>query len=187
MGKHQPATDFSLPGVIGGDAGRVNVGSRIGESVVVLVFYPSNFGPQNGRSATVLRTVEGLVEGTDRYAVGIAPESVHSHEQFAPEAGIDLPLASDMDATVADTYDVVTTHESGQRLPELSLFVLDYRGVVVEEWRASGPADMPDFQRLRSRLRTMTPDRSARGCYRIGYARYREGRWHLSSGLAQAE
>lgn len=187
MGGQQIATEFSLPGVVGGELERVNVGSQIGTSVVVLVFYPSNFGPQSGQSAALLRAVDDLTSEADATGIGLAPESVYSHQRFADEAGIGLPLASDADGTVADDYDVAATGESGQPLADRSVFVVDYRGVIVTEWTASHAAEMPDFQQLRSQLRAITPDRSARGCYRVGYARYREARRHLSKGLEHCE
>lgn len=183
MGGQQAVTAFSRPGVVDGSIERVNIGSWIGESVVIVVFYPANFGPQSGQSAALLRAVAAVTTDTDARAVGVAPESVYSHRRFADEAGVDVALVSDADAEVAAAYDVATTGAAGQPLAEPSLFVLDYRGEVVHEWRAEHEADMPEFQRLQSQLRSITPDRSAEGCYRIGYAQYREGRRNLSSGL----
>lgn len=187
MGGQQIASEFSLPGVVDGGVERVNVGSEIGESVVVLAFYPSNFGPQSGQSAALLRAVDDLTSEADASGVGIAPESVYSQQQFAQEAGVELPLVSDLDGAVADAYGVATTGDCGQPLAERSLFVVDYRGVIVRQWTASHAAEMPDFQSLRTQLRAITPDRSSRGCYRVGYARYLEGRRHLSSGFEHCE
>jgi peroxiredoxin len=183
MGGQQFAAEFTLPGVIEGGIERVSVGSRFGEAVVVLVFYPSNFGPQSGQSAALLRAVEDLASEADAEAVGVAPESVYGHRQFADEAGIDSPLVSDPEAEVAASYGVASTGEGGQPLAERSLFVVDYRGVVVHEWHAPHSAAMPDLQQLRSTLGAITPNRSALGCYRVGYAQHTEGRRHLSKGL----
>jgi peroxiredoxin len=187
MGGQQLARAFTRPGVAEGGIERINVDSAVGESVVVLVFYPSDFGPQSGQSAALLRAVGEVTDGTDTAAYGVAPESPHSHERFAAESDIGVPLVSDADGSLAEAYGVATTGEGGQPLAERSLFVLDYRGVVVDEWVADHAGDMPDFDRLRRRLESITPDHSARGCYRTGYARYREGRRYLSSGFEHCE
>ena len=187
MGGQQFVTEFSLPGVVDGGIERVNVGSWIGDSIVVLVFYPSDFGPRSGQSAALLRAVDELTGEVDARAVGIAPDSVYSHRRFAAEADVDLPLASDADGSVTAAYGVASTGEAGQTVAERSLFVVDYRGVVVHEWAASDTGAMPEFERLRTQLRSITPDGSAQGCYRTGYVRYREGRRYLSSGLEHCE
>lgn len=187
MGGHQQATAFARPGVVAGDIGRVSVGSHLGDSVVVLAFYPSDFGPKAGQSAALLRAVERLTSEVDAEAIGVAPESVYSHQRFAEEAGVEIPLVSDASGEVAEEYDVATTGDSGQPLVERALFVVDYRGVVVHEWRAAHVAAMPDFDDLRAQIETITPDRSARGSYRVGYAHYREGRRYLSSGFEHCE
>jgi len=187
MGGYQQAVAFSRPGVIAGSVERVGLDARIGESVVILAFYPSNFGPKGGQNAALLRAVEKLTNETDAEALGVAPESVYSHRRFAEEGDIDIPLVSDVDAEIAAEYDVATTGESGQPLAERSLFVVDYRGVVVHEWHASHGAAMPNFDEMRAQIEGVTPDRSARGCYRVGYAHYREGRRHLSAGFEHCE
>ena len=187
MGGQQQATTFSRPGVVAGEIERVSLDSRVGESVVVLVFYPSNFGPRSGQSGALLRAVGKLTRETDAEAIGVAPESVYSHQRFAREASIEMPLVSDSDADIAAEYDVAATGESGQPLAERAVFVVDYRGVVVCEWHAANAAGMPDFGDLSSRIDRITPNRSAQGCYRVGYAHYREGRRYLSSGLQHCE
>lgn len=187
MGGQQRARTFTRPGVVQGGIERVGVESTVGESVVVLAFYPSDFGPQSGQSAALLRAVEDVTDDTGARAYGVAPESPHSHRRFAEESDIEIPLVSDVEGSIAEAYGVATTGAAAQPLAERSLFVLGYRGTVVHEWVADHAGDMPDFDRLRERLASITPDRSARGCYRTGYARYREGRRHLSSGFEHCE
>jgi len=187
MGGHQQATAFSRPGVVAGEIERVSLDARIGESVVVLAFYPSDFGPKSGQSAALLRAVERLSSEGDAEAVGVAPESVYSHQRFAEEAGIDVPLVSDASGEIAETYGVAASGDSGQPLVKRALFVVDYRGVIVHEWTADHVAAMPAFDEVRAQIETITPDRSAQGSYRVGYAHYREGRRYLSNGFEHCE
>lgn len=187
MGGQQRTRAFTRPGVAEGGIERISVEATVGESVVVLVFYPSDFGPESGQSAALLRAVATVTDGTDVAAYGVAPESPHSHRRFAEESDVDIPLVSDADGSLAESYGVATTGEGGQPRAERSLFVLDYRGVVVHEWVADHAGDMPDLDRLEERLASITRDRSARGCYRTGYARYQEGRRSLSSGFEHCE
>ena len=187
MGTHTDTGMVSLPGVTESEITHVDLDAHVGESVVLLAFYPSNFGPTSGQSATLLRACEQLASGDDVVAFGVAPESVYSHRRFAYEAGVSIPLLSDMETRAAQAYDVLDTEREGPAVPNRALFVLDYRGAVAYEWRDDTEGSLPDVRALQDRIAAITPQRSAWSCYRVGYAHHVEGRRHLSRGFAECD
>lgn len=185
MGTTADTDTVSLPGIIESEITHVDLEAHVGQSVVLLAFYPSNFGPLSGQSATLLRACEKLTAAENVVGFGIAPESVYSHRRFAYEAGVSLPLLSDMENEAGEAYGVLDTETDGPPVPNRSLFVLDYRGAVAYEWRSSEGNSLPDFRDLKERIESITPDRSAWSCYRVGYAHYLEGRRRLSRGFTE--
>jgi peroxiredoxin len=179
----------SLPGVVDGDTATVDLASRVGDELVLLVFYPSNAGPNFRHSAAVLRACSTVVDQSDTEVLpfGIATESVYSLQRFADEAGIPIPLLSDTEGDLARAYDVATTRQSGQTVARLSTFLIGYEKLCLYEWRASEPGNDPPMDDLRSAIVNTSRTQSARGTYRLGYTLYREGRRLLSSGLSQCE
>lgn len=173
----------SLPGVVGGDIERVDLGTYVGDRVLVLALYPSNFGPAAGHAATLCRVCDRLADASTVAGFGVAPESVYSHRRFARESDLDLGLISDPTCEIARTLGVVERRAGGIEVPERSLFVFDYRGRCVRRWTADGPDDQPDPAALREQVADLTPSQSARGCYRVAYASHQKGRRYLSRGL----
>jgi len=183
---HAPTATY--PGVVDGEFRRVDLSSQVGEAIVVLVLYPSNAGPHAAKSATLLRACEGLTSrDSDVLVVGVAPESPYSHRQFAERANLSVPLLSDTAGQLAEEYGVTREGAAGVQVPTRSVFAFDYRGGTVYEWAASNPEDQPSIETLQSRLSDITPEKSARGCYRVAYAHYTEGRRRLSRGLAECD
>jgi peroxiredoxin len=181
---HAPTASF--PGVVDGDFRRVDLGSHVGEAIVVLVLYPSNAGPHAAKSATLLRACEGLTSReSDVLVVGVAPESPYSHRRFAHRADLSVPLLSDTAGHLAEEYGVDREGPAGVTVPTRSVFAFDYRGGTVYEWSAADPGDQLSIETLQSRLSDITPEKSARGCYRVAHAHYTEGRRRLSRGLAE--
>lgn len=179
----------TLPAVYQGEYKELDLDSFIGESIIILVFYPSNFGPNAGHSAAVLRACETMAEDVEKEVevVGVSRESIHSHDRFASEASISLPLISDIRGELIQDYKTRGRDVGGYYLPKLSTFVIDFRGCVVEEWRSSDSKEQPPLDTFRDTISDLAPSRSARGCYRKAYARYQEGRRHVSRGLSHCE
>jgi len=187
MGVSETLSELTLSAVVDGRVDQVDLGVPIGESIVAVATYPSDFGPQAGQSATLLRACEHLAAERDVVGIGVAPESVYSHRKFASEADLSLPLVSDPAHEVASELDILETRADGVTVPGRSLHVLDYRGSVVAEWVATDRADQPNVQAFQKQVGAISPETSAWGCYRVGYARYLEGRRLLSRGFSQCE
>lgn len=161
----------------------------IAEKITVLVFYPSNFGPRKSRNTMVLRACNSLTAevDVDVAVFGVSMESVYAHKQFVHAADLSVPLISDRDGVLIDTYDIPRIDLSGQYAPALSILVFDGSGTVSWRWSADDENDTPPFETLRTELNDAGEMHSAESVYRLAHARYQEGRRYLSRGLSQCE
>ena len=116
-----PAPDFELDGT----AGRFRLSELRGERVVLL-FYPGDHTPVCTRQFCSYRDNADDFAALDATVVGISSQSVESHESFAAEHGLNVPLLADEDGAVAQAY--------GARAPVLgtkrAAIVVDEEGVV---------------------------------------------------------
>lgn len=117
------APDFTLPGTPGGRPYRL---SDYRGRVAVLVFYP---GDDTAVCTTQLVSystdLAQFVElGAD--VLGVSPQDVASHEQFADRHHLAFPLLADTDKEVGRSYDLVGPLGFYKR----SVFVIDGEGVV---------------------------------------------------------
>jgi peroxiredoxin Q/BCP len=125
MAKHpnagDPAPDFELDGT----AGRFRLSEHRGERVVLL-FYPGDHTPVCTRQFCSYRDNADDFAALDATVVGISSQSVESHESFAAEHGLNVPLLADEDGAVAQAY--------GAHAPVLgtkrAAIVVDEQGVV---------------------------------------------------------
>lgn len=114
------APDFTLPGTGGHDYTLSEYRGR----KVVLAFYPGDFTPGCTRQLCSYR--DDFAVFADAVVLGISPQSVDRHEEFAAKYGFEFPLLADADKEVAAAY--------GIRAPLIgirrSVFVVDEAGVV---------------------------------------------------------
>ena len=64
---------------------------------VVLAFYPGDFTPVCTRQFCSYRDAADRLDELDAEVLGISPQSVASHERFAAEHGLTVPLLADPD------------------------------------------------------------------------------------------
>jgi thioredoxin-dependent peroxiredoxin len=125
MAKHpkagDPAPDFELDGT----EGRFRLSDHLGERVILL-FYPGDNTPVCTRQFCSYRDHSEELAALDATVVGISSQSLESHEGFAAEHGLTVPLLADEDGAVAEAY--------GARAPVLgtrrAAIVVDEEGIV---------------------------------------------------------
>ena len=115
------APDFELPGT----AGRTYRLSDYRGRKLVLAFYPADFSPVCTRQFCSYRDEGERLEAIDAELLGISPQSVDSHERFASEKSLNVPLLADEDKQVARAYGVVAGP-----LVRRAIFVIDRDGVI---------------------------------------------------------
>jgi thioredoxin-dependent peroxiredoxin len=116
------APTFELPGT-GGRTYRLEDFRNGG---VILAFYPGDFTPVCTRQFCSYRDDGDELEGLGVPLVGISPQSLDSHERFARENGLNVPLLSDSGREVARAYGVLGPGGFVRR----SVFLIDGEGVV---------------------------------------------------------
>jgi peroxiredoxin Q/BCP len=98
------APDFELPGT---DGKTYRLADYLGDGGgVILAFYPGDFTAVCTKQFCSYRD---NAEGLDELRVpllGISPQSVDSHERFAEEKRLNVPLLADEDMEVATAYGV---------------------------------------------------------------------------------
>jgi thioredoxin-dependent peroxiredoxin len=125
MAKHpdvgDPAPDFELDGT----GGRFKLSDHRGERVVLL-FYPGDHTPVCTRQFCSYRDNAEAFGALDATVVGISSQSVDSHESFAAEHGLTVPLLADEDGEVAKAYGAYAPVIGTKR----AAIVVDEEGVV---------------------------------------------------------
>ena len=74
---------------------------------VVLAFYPGDFTPVCTKQFCSYRDAGDRVEELGMPMLGVAPQSVDSHERFVNEMSLNVPLLADVDKEAARAYDVL--------------------------------------------------------------------------------
>ena len=122
IGIGDQAPDFALE-ASGGKTYRL---SDLRGGWVVLAFYPGDFTPVCTRQFCSYRDAADHLDELDATVLGISPQSVSSHERFAAEHELTVPLLADTDHLTARAYGVVAPGGVVRR----SIFIVDPEGIV---------------------------------------------------------
>jgi peroxiredoxin Q/BCP len=120
-----PAPDFTLPGIENGVRRDYTLSEYRGRKVV-LAFYPGDNTPGCTRQMCSYRDEFAVFEGVQAVLLGISPQDVDSHEQWAKKRSLQFPLLADTDRRVARQYGVAAPVIGIRR----SVFVVDAEGIV---------------------------------------------------------
>jgi len=176
------APSFELPAVVDGRPGQVDLDTALGETVVVLVFYPADFNPSCTDRSTDLDEFDVFRMQSDATVLAVSGDSVYSHRQFARQHGLALPLLADTRGEVAEAYGVTT---DDPRYPnERAVFVIDHDGIVTYAWVGGDIEDRPDVDSVQAAFRAVDDADFAVTQYHEGRARYDEGRAAFRQGLS---
>jgi peroxiredoxin Q/BCP len=132
-----PAPDFELPGT-GGQTFRLS--DHRGHNVV-LAFYPGDATKVCTKQFCSYRDNDEQLGRLDAEVVGISPQSVESHERWAEERHLNVPLLADEDLAVSKRYGVTGWLGPLARFTELedapggryvmrAIFIVDGEGIV---------------------------------------------------------
>ena len=121
-GVGDPAPLFALPGT-GGREYRLE--DERGHSVV-LVFYPADGSPVCTQQLRSYDEDFSDFSALDAVVWCISPQDVASHERFARDIGVSLPLLADEGKAVGEAYGILGPLGFYRR----SVFVIDARGLV---------------------------------------------------------
>jgi thioredoxin-dependent peroxiredoxin len=131
------APDFELPGTGGATYRLADYGGRN----LVLAFYPGDATRVCTAQFCSYRDEGERIDGLDAEVLGISPQSVESHERWAREQRLNVPLLADEDLGVSRRYGVTGWVGPFARFTELkdapggryvmrAIFVIDGEGIV---------------------------------------------------------
>jgi peroxiredoxin Q/BCP len=133
------APDFELPGT-GGETYRL--ADYRGRNLV-LAFYPGDETRVCTKQFCSYRDEGERIDGLDAVVLGISPQAVDSHERWAEEQRLNVPLLADEDLAVSRRYGVTAwlgpfarfTDLKDTNLPDgryvmRAIFVVDGEGIV---------------------------------------------------------
>jgi peroxiredoxin Q/BCP len=116
-----PAPGFQLPGT--GDK-TYRLSDYRGRKLVI-AFYPGDFTPVCTKQFCSYRDEGDRLDAIDAEVLGISPQSVDSHERFAREKSLNVPLLADEDKAVARAYGIVAGP-----IVRRATFVIDEEGTI---------------------------------------------------------
>ena len=130
----QPAPDFTLPQT---DGTEVTLSDLKG-SIVVLYFYPRDDTP--GCTKEAIAFSEHLQAFVDQNAkvFGISKDTVAKHEKFTNKHALTVPLLSDAEGSVCESYGVwVEKNMYGKKSMgiERATYLLNTDGTIAQIWR----------------------------------------------------
>lgn len=131
------APDFELPGTGGGTYRLSDLRGRN----VILAFYPGDATRVCTKQFCSYRDNGERLDRLDAEVLGISPQSVDSHERWAREQSLNVPLLADEDLAVSRRYGVTGWVGPFARLTQLedvpggryvmrSIFLVDRGGIV---------------------------------------------------------
>src|SRR5215203_905603 len=116
-----PAPDFELPGTGGKTYRLADYRGR----KLILAFYPGDFTAVCTRQFCSYRDQGERLDQLGAEVLGISAQSLDSHERFAKEKSLNVPLLADVDKAVARAYGVVAGP-----MVRRAIFVVDEEGIV---------------------------------------------------------
>ena len=137
------APDFSLPASTGET---ISLTDLAGKKVVVY-FYPKDNTPGCTTEACDFRDVRGELETAGAVVLGVSADSLKSHANFVDRNGLNFPLLSDADKTMAESYGAWGEKKNYGRTymgMKRMTFLIDEQGAIEKIWpqvRVKGHAD----------------------------------------------
>ncbi|HXM87084.1 MAG TPA: peroxiredoxin [Solirubrobacteraceae bacterium] len=117
----EPAPDFELAGT----DGAFKLSDHLGERVVLL-FYPGDETMVCTKQFCSYRDRADDFAALDAIVIGISKQDLASHESFIAKHGLTVPLLTDPDGKVAQSYSAHSSRLGTKR----AVIVIDEQGVV---------------------------------------------------------
>jgi peroxiredoxin Q/BCP len=96
------APEFILPDESGNEVSLTRV---LGESALILYFYPADFTKGCTKEACAIRDMHDEILSVGLRVIGISPQEEDSHERFKDEHDLPFTLVSDPDKIAIRMYD----------------------------------------------------------------------------------
>ncbi len=147
------APDFTLKSKTADGLKDVVLSANFGQKNTVLLFFPLAF------TGVCTQELCDISSGLSAYAdlnadiIAVSVDSPFAQEAWAKKENITLTLASDLNKTVTQQYDVVFPMLAGVGdTSARAAFVIDKAGVIRYSEQTATPKDLPDFNAIKATL-----------------------------------
>jgi len=131
----------------------VTLGEHLGESNVVLLFFPFAFTSVCMAEACSVRDDLSAYDQLNAKVFGISVDSPFAQEIMAQKENLNFPLLSDFNKEVSKSYGVLYDEFIGfQGVAKRSAFVISPDGKICFSWSSDDPKQLPDFSAIKSSL-----------------------------------
>lgn len=147
------APDFTLKTKNADGIQDVTLSANFGKKNAVLLFFPAAFTSVCQAELCDISSGLGEFDKLDAAVYGISVDNVFSQEAWAKQAGIKIPLLSDLNKTVIKAYDVVFPNLAGiGDTAARAAFVIGKDGVIKYAEQTPTPKDLPNFAAVKAAL-----------------------------------
>ena len=132
--------DFELPATSGHS---FKLSDYIGKNLIVY-FYPKDSTPGCTTQGMEFRDLYSEFQAANTEIVGVSRDSLKSHENFKVKFSFPFELLSDSEEKACQIFDVIkmkNMYGKQVRGIQRSTFVINKKGVVIQEWRKVKVAD----------------------------------------------
>ena len=145
------APTFRLPSAPGRI---VDVGERIGDRPVVLLFFPLAFSSVCTTEMCAVRDDWPMWRGLDAEVFAISIDSPFVAEKFRASHELPFPVLSDFNRNVAREYGVLYEEFYGLNgVAKRAVFVIDLEGRVAYRWVTENADVQPDYEQVKAAVR----------------------------------
>jgi peroxiredoxin len=151
LSRGDSAPGFALPAAPGEV---VDVGARIGERPIVLLFFPLAFSSVCTEEMCAVRDEWRAWTELEADVFGISVDSPFVTRRFREELGLPFPLLSDFNHDVGAAYGVLYEDYFGLRgVARRAAFVVGTDGRIAYAWVSERDDVLPDFGEVKAAVR----------------------------------
>jgi glutaredoxin-dependent peroxiredoxin len=147
------APDFTLKSKNDGGLVDVKLSANFGQKNTVLLFFPAAF---TGVCTTEMCDISGNLgqyASLNAAVIAVSVDTPFAQEAWAKKEKIGITLASDLNKTVTQAYDVLFPNLAGiGDTSARAAFVIDKQGVVQYAEQTPTPKDLPHFAAIQATL-----------------------------------
>lgn len=147
------APDFSLKSKNAAGITDVKLSANAGQKNTVILFFPLAFTGVCTTEMCDITAGLSAYSGLNADVIAISVDSPFAQEAWAQKEKITVPLASDLNKTTAQAYDVLIADLAGLGAASgRAAFVIDKNGVVQYSEQTPTPLELPNFEAIQAKL-----------------------------------
>jgi len=136
-----------------GDVTEVCLANYLGQSNVVLLFFPFAFTSVCTAEMCDISAGLGGYEALNAKVIGISIDSPFAQEAWAKKENIGITLASDLNKDTAFNYGTLIENLGGYGSASArAAFVIDKAGIIQYSEQTPTPKDLPNFEAIKAKL-----------------------------------